>query len=355
VKKKIIETDGPRTLLEMAQYYSDPEVCHSELVNARWPNGVACIHCGCVDVWYTKSRRRWQCKGCKEQFTARLGTIFEDSPLPLSKWFVAMWLLADAKNGISSYELHRAIGVTQKTAWFMLHRVREVMRTGSFERQLSGTIEADETYIGGREANKHKNKRLNAGRGTVGKSPVLGLIERGDGVRKSRVRVKMISNTDKPTLSKEIVEAVASGSTINTDALSSYRGISGQYVHKWVDHAVRYAIGSVHTNGLENFFSLLKRSLHGTYIAVMPFHLTRYLDEQAFRFNERETDDAGRFRTVLRSVNGKRLTYQDLTSAYEAYHDQLYGQKPDDLAEWADNRFAAELLEKSGFVMYKED
>lgn len=272
-----------------------------------------CPRCGVVDEkhYYLKTRRVWKCRDCKKQFSVKVGTIFEDSPLGLDKWLPAVWLIANCKNGISSYELAKDLGVQQKTAWFMLHRIRLAMQTGSFEK-LSGEVEADETYIGGKARNMHKSKREQkiTGRGSSGKVAVMGLLE-----RHGKIKTKVVPDTRSRTLHVEIRENVLPGSEIYTDALRSYRGLDPECIHNVVDHAEQYVDGHVHTNGLENFWSLLKRGIKGTYVSVEPYHLFRYLDEQAFRFNEREGEDANRFSKVAGSVVGRRLTYSELTGA----------------------------------------
>ncbi|HKN44882.1 MAG TPA: IS1595 family transposase, partial [Propionibacteriaceae bacterium] len=251
----------------------------------------------------------WKCKSCKRQFSIKLGTIFEDSALGLDKWLPAIWLAANSKNGISSHELGRALGITQKSAWFMLQRIRLAMQTGSFEK-LSGTVEVDETYIGGKARNMSAATRARkiTGRGTKDKTVVLGMIERG-----GRVRAEVVPDTRKGTLQSRVSDSVESGASVYTDELLSYTGLDWKYDHRTVDHAVQYVDGHVHTNYMENFWSLLKRGLHGTYISVQPFHLFRYLDERVFTFNLRELDDYGRFETVLASVADRRLTYGELT------------------------------------------
>lgn len=301
----------PKTLIEAVRYFSDLDVATEYVASRRWPDGPVCPACGLVDKkhYYLKTRRLWKCRSCKKQFSVKVGTIFEDSPIGLDKWLVAGWLLASCKNGISSYELKRHLGVTQTTAWFMLHRLRLAMQTGTFEK-LSGHVEADETYVGGKARNMHKSKREEKiqGRGASGKVAVMGLLE-----RHGEVRTKVVPDTKSRTLQVEVRENVEPGSEVHTDALRSYRGLDPEYVHNVVDHAERYVDGHVHTNGLENFWSLLKRSLKGTYVSVEPFHLFRYLDEQAFRFNERDGKDADRFSKTLGSVAGRRLTYDELT------------------------------------------
>lgn len=316
---------APKTLIDAIRYYSDPQVCQDELVAARWPDGVTCPTCGRKDVSYLANQRRWQCKTKHErrQFSVKTGTIFEDSPLGLDKWFSAMWMLANCKNGVSSYEIHRGIGVTQKTAWFMLHRIRLAMHSGTF-RKLSGDVEADETYIGGKARNMHEAKRhsLMTDRGQrkynrwAGKIAVMGLLERHeDGT--SRVHTMPIENVRRSKLHPHVREHVARGSSLYTDALHSYTGLRDDYQHKVIDHAEKYVDGAVHTNGLENYWSLLKRTLRGTYISVEPFHLFRYLDEQAYRFNNRKDVDAERFAGVLDSVSGRRVMYKELTGKME--------------------------------------
>ena len=301
----------PKTLLEAIRYFSDLEVATQHVAATRWPDGPVCPACGVVDPkhYYLKSRRVWKCRECKKQFSVKVGTIFEDSPIGLDKWLAAMWIIANAKNGVSSCEIHRAIGVTQKTAWFMMHRIRLAMQQGSFEK-MSGEVEADETYIGGKARNMHKSKRDEkiSGRGASGKVAVMGLLE-----RHGKVKAKVVPDTKSGTLQVQIRESVEPGSEIHTDALRSYRGLDPEYVHNVVDHAERYVDGHVHTNGLENFWSLLKRGIKGTYVSVEPYHLFRYLDEQAFRFNEREYEDSDRFQKAIGSVSGRRLTYDDLT------------------------------------------
>lgn len=299
-----------KTLLEAARYFADPDVAHEFTVRMVYPDGVFCTHCGTVRTPYSirsRNRRLFRCKDCGKDFTVKVGTIFEDSPLGLDKWLVAIWQIANCKNGISSYELSRALGVTQKTAWFMLHRIRLAMRTGSFKK-LAGFVEADETFIGGKESNKHESKKLKQGRGAVGKAVVAGLLERGGGVR-----AKVVPNTSSATLHQNVRENVYAGSALFTDAHAGYQGLGAEYVHAVVDHAVEYVREHViHTNSLENFWSLLKRSIKGTYVSVDIAHLDAYLDEQAFRFNERKGNDTARFEKTLSSVVGKRLTYKEL-------------------------------------------
>jgi transposase-like protein len=308
----------PKTLQEAIQYFSDEITCIEYFTAKRWPNGVKCVWCGHDDVTFLSNRKVWKCKGCRKQFSIKVGTIFEDSPIPLTKWFPVTWLIVSAKNGISSYEIHRVLGVTQKTAWFMLQRIRLAMQTGSFVKLggKGGPVEVDETYIGGKARNMHFERKLrmiDGGRGTVGKVAVLGLLQR-HGKGKSKVRLTTIQNTSREDLQPIIRKNVKAGSEVYTDSHSGYEGLNDEYFHEFVNHAEIYARGKVHTNGLENFWSLLKLGLRGTYVSVEPFHLFRYLDEQSFRYNNRlEMDDADRFNKLLKKVTGKRVTYSKLT------------------------------------------
>lgn len=306
---------APSTLQEAIIHYADADNCLQYMVKTLWPDGVVCPTCGRNDVSYLKTQKKWQCKSAhtKRQFTAKVGTIFEDSPIGLEKWLPAAWLVANSKNGISSYELGRALGVTQKTAWFMCHRVRKAMQTGSFLKLGSNgnPVEADETFIGGKARNMHIIKRNRRITGTGGKDKVavMGILERG-----GEVRTAIVPTRRKAVLQAEVRKHVAVGAALYTDALLSYEGLSAEYAHQVIDHAMEYVNGQIHTNGLENFWSLLKRGINGTYVSVEPFHLFRYLDEQTFRYNNRiGMKDADRFDAVMSNVSGKRLTYAELT------------------------------------------
>ena len=313
-------SNEPLTLVDAIRHFADPDVTLSTMVGLRWPEGVCCPTCGSKDVRFIKTRRMWECKAIhpRRQFTAKVGTIFEDSPLSLDKWFVAIWMIANCKNGVSSYEVHRAIGVTQKTAWFMLHRIRLAMQAGTLLKaegmKAEGEVEADETYVGGLAKNMHKHKREQkvTGTGGSGKTIVMGILERGTEDKSSKVRARVIEATTKAVLHAEVRKNVEPGSALYTDEGGGYRGLSKDYKHEYVNHAVEYVRDNVHTNGMENFWSLLKRGLKGTYISVEPYHLFRYIDEQVFRFNERKLSDFGRFTSVLSWVSGLRLTYKEL-------------------------------------------
>jgi transposase-like protein len=307
----------PQTLQEAVIYFSIPENCLNYLVGRRpeWANGVVCPVCGSTSVGFLKNQLRWQCsvRHPRRQFSVKVGTIFEDSPLGLDKWLPAMWLILNCKNGISSCEIARALGVTQKTAWFMLHRIR-LAQQGKDGGKLGGEVEADETFIGGRARNMHAAQRAAKITGTGGKdkTAVMGILERGKKGKSSRVRTSIVPNRKKSALQAEVRQHVEAGSALYTDALKSYEGLD-EFEHQVVDHAVEYVNGQVHTNGMENFWSLLKRGLRGTYVSVEPFHLFRYLDEQAFRFNNRDMTDGERFDLGVCEIVGKRLTYAELT------------------------------------------
>ena len=304
------ELSLPKTLQEAIVYFSDADRCLAYAIRLCWPKGVTCPRCGSTEHSFISTRRFWFCKGCKKQFTIKVGTIMEDSPIGLDKWMTAAWLICNCKNGISSYEIARDLGVTQKTAWFLDHRIRSAMQSGSSDK-LSGDIEADETFIGGKARNMHVSKRERriTGTGTKDKTAVMGILERG-----GKVKATVIPNRKKKALQAEVRKHVEAGSALYTDALLSYEGLAGDYAHQVIDHAVAYVDGKVHTNGLENFWSLLKRGINGTYISVEPFHLFRYLDEQAFRYNNRkDKTDSDRFEMVMGNVFGNRLTWNQLT------------------------------------------
>lgn len=307
------ETKSPATLQEAIVHYGDHANCEQFMIALRWPDGkVKCPRCGSENVDYLPNARIWKCyqKHDRVKFSLKVGTIFEDSPLGLEKWLPVMWMLVNCKNGISSWEIHRAIGVTQKTAWFMLQRGRLAMQ-GSAGGKLGGDVEVDESFIGGKARNMHAKERARkiTGRGPEGKAIVAAVLERG-----GKVRASVVGDRRKKGLQALVRDNVETGSNLYSDALKSYEGLEGDFTHQVIDHAEAYVKGQVHTNGLENFWSLLKRGLHGTYVSVEPFHLFRYVDEQAFRYNNRQDmNDADRFRAVMSQIVGKRLTYKSLT------------------------------------------
>jgi transposase-like protein len=307
----------PKSLQEAIVYFSNPDNCIDYLAIRRWPKGVVtCPTCGSEKVKFNPNRRIWQCSvhHSMRQFSIKVGTIFEDSPIGLDKWLTAVWMLTNCKNGVSSYEIARDVKVTQKSAWFMLHRIRLALQDDFFGSKLGGNggeVEVDETFIGGKARNMHVSKRQRRITGTGGKdkTAVVGIMERG-----GKIRTTIVPNRRKSALQAEVRKHVEAGAALYTDALLSYEGLATDYAHKVVDHAAQYADGRVHTNSLENFWSLLKRGISGTYVSVEPFHLFRYLDEQMFRFNNRkELDDAGRFDLAVSQIVGKRLTFAALT------------------------------------------
>jgi len=302
----------PKTLQQAVRYFAKPDNCLAYLVARRWPNGVICPTCGRTDARFLANQRKWQCKSVHHhrQFSVKVGTIFEDSPIGLDKWLMAMWMIANCKNGISSYEIARDLGVTQKTAWFMLHRIRLALQDEDGGK-LGGEVEVDETFIGGLSRNMHLSKRRAKIMGTGGrdKVAVLGILK-----RRGKVRTSVVPDVTLQTLRGKVLENVSAGAQVFTGAWVAYTGLNVEYVHNVIDHAKAYAVENVHTNGLENYWSLLKRTIKGTYVSVEPFHLFRYLDEQAFRFNNREDlDDGGRFDLAVSQIVGKRLTYKQLT------------------------------------------
>jgi len=306
----------PKSLQEAIVYFANPDNCIDYLAIRRWPDGrVLCPSCGSDKVKFHAERRIWQCSShhSKRQFSIKVGTVMEDSAIPLDKWLVAAWLITNCKNGISSYEIARDVKVTQKSAWFMLHRIRLAMQDETLGSKLSGEVEADETFIGGKARNMHKNvkaRRITGqGRNTDDKIMVMGILERG-----GKIRTKILTNRKQEALHGEVRANVEPGAMLFTDTFGAYKGLQGEFEH----HALRYVDGRIHTNGLENFWSLLKRGIAGTYVAVEPFHLFRYLDEQSFRYNYRGTKqtpitDAERFDIALSQILGKRLTFAQLT------------------------------------------
>lgn len=315
----------PVTLSQAITYFADLERAFDYAKFLRWPDEkVICPRCASDSNSFVKTRKIWFCNGCKKQFTVKVGTIFEDSPIGLDKWMTAVWMICNCKNGISSYELHRAIGVTQKSAWFMLHRIREAMKNETFCKiggDEGGPVEVDETFVGGRVKNMHRNKRPK-GTGVTGipvghtaKAIVIGMLERNT----RQVRARVIPDVKRETLQNEILDKIEKKSTVYTDQYGGYRSLAERdFVHDTVNHVEEYVRGQVHTNGIENFWSLLKRGLKGTYVAVEPFHLDRYVSEQMFRFNNRATKrnpltDEDRFTLAMSQIVGRRLTYAQLT------------------------------------------
>jgi transposase-like protein len=308
----------PNTLLQAIQYFADEQNCIDAVAEMRWPDGVTCPHCEAKEPYWLDTRKRWKCRSCRKQFSVKVGTIFEDSPIRLQKWLPALWMLTNCKNGISSYEVARDLGVSQKTAWFILHRLRLVLR-GKSEGKIGGNgpIEIDETFVGGLAKNMHRSRRVALKEGLKGdhKTAVMGMLDRDT----RQVRAKVIPNVKRETLLNEILTQIERGSEVYTDNAAGYDALKVRdFVHETVTHIEEYVRGEVHTQGIENFWSLLKRGLKGTYVAVEPFHLERDVDEQVFRFNNRATKDnpltdADRFVIALSQVAGKRLTFSEVT------------------------------------------
>jgi transposase-like protein len=304
---------APKTLQEAILYFADYENCRRFMIELRWLDGkVRCPQCDSDKVTYLANAKLYKCYGDhpKPKFSLKVGTIFEDSPIGLDKWLAGLWLIVNCKNGISSYEIGRDLGISQKSAWHLAHRLRFALHQGSFEK-FSGHVEVDETFIGGKARNMHVEKRARriTSTGTKDKVPVMGILERG-----GKVRTAVIPNRKKKAIQGEVRKHVEAGSALYSDALLSYNGLAGDFAHQVVDHAVSYVDGQVHTNGLENYWSLLKRTISGTYVSVEPYHLFRYLDEQAYRFNNRkEMDDFDRFKLAASQIVGKRLTWNEVT------------------------------------------
>ncbi len=313
--------DFPETLQQAIQYFSDEQVCIDTFAALRWPDGPECPDCHGEDKknpYYIRTQKRWKCRSCRRQFSVKLHSVFEDSPIPLQKWLPALWLLVNCKNGVSSYELAKDLGVNQKSAWFMLHRLRLALKNNSLFKLGgdTGPVEVDETFIGGQKKNMHADKkvRYEARGGASGKTVVMGLLDR----ELRQVRAKVVPNVKRETLQNEVLREVRHGSKVYTDEAVGYDDLRSRFVHDVVNHSERYVNGQVHTNGIENFWSLLKRTLRGTYVAVEPYHLERYIDEQIFRFNNRATKDnpltdSDRFIAALAQVANKRLTFAELT------------------------------------------
>jgi transposase-like protein len=311
-----------KTLQQAIQYFSDEQICVDAVAQLRWPDGKpTCPACGKQDHYYLARQKRWKCKECWKQFSVKVGTVMEDSPIPLCKWLLAMWMLANCKNGASSYEVHRAIGVSQKSAWFMLQRIRLAMCPDA-PRKVGGsgsTVEADETVIGGKLKNMHRSRVNRIGMAGSGaylrnKTIVMGVKDREAG----EVRATVIPRARRENMVPMLQKNVEPETMMYTDAHVGYDNLKDFFPHEVINHMEAYVRGKVHTNGIENFWSLLKRGLGGTYIAVEPFHLQRYVDEQVFRYNHRKhgnekVNDGDRFRLLLSQIANKRLTWAEVT------------------------------------------
>jgi transposase-like protein len=318
----------PKTLQQAIQLFSDEQVCIDAVASLRWRDGAECPHCQAKEPYYLATQKRWKCRSCRKQFSVKVGTIFEDSPISLQKWLPALWMLVNDKNGVSSYELHRALGISQKSAWFVLHRLRVVLKNKSIAKlggNDAGPVEVDETFVGGKSINMHKSKRIalqrvrsgirnNDAMGPyLGKTAVVGMVDR----ELRQVRANVVRNVRRDTLQSEILREISPSSKVYTDEWQGYSDMHAEFVHEVVNKVKGYVDGQVHVNSVENFWALLKRTLKGTYVAVEPFHLQAYVDEQVFRFNNRATkenplNDSDRFVAALAQVANRRLTFKEL-------------------------------------------
>jgi len=295
-------------LLDVQKYFSDEEVCKKHLEKLRWNGNVTCPHCNHDKVYKTKAGYKCGNPNCYKKFTVLVGTFFENTKIPLSKWFVAIYIATSHKKGIASLQLARDLGITQKTAWFMLHRIREMLKANAPE-MLEGVVEADETFIGGKNKNRHNNKKVkqSQGRSVKDKTPVLGLFERN-----GMITSKPIKNTAKETIQPIINDTVKAGSRVITDEWHGYTGLNSNFEHKVINHgAKQYVDGLHHTNTIEGFWSLLKRGIIGIYHQVSEKHLHRYCDEFSFRYNTKESSEEDRFDKSISQCSG-RLKYKQL-------------------------------------------
>lgn len=300
-----------KSLYELFETFPTEQSCIDHVKSIRWRNGEYCSYCGHEKIYQFSNGKTFKCASCKKRFSIRVGTIFHDSKISLRKWFAAIYLITQHSKGISSVQLAKDIGVTQKTAWFMLHRLRYAAKTKSFSKPLENTVEVDETYIGGKEKNKHASKRTGGtqGRSTKTKTPVLGMVE-----RKGDVRVLNLRDVKGKTIEQHVLEHVAVGANIMTDEFQSYLKLAYNYNHQSVSHRNgEYVRDDVHTNSIESFWAILKRGIFGIYHFVTVKHLEAYLDEFSFRYNLREQKNGVAFTHLLHQVEG-RLTYKELIS-----------------------------------------
>jgi transposase-like protein len=317
-----------KSLQQIIQHFSDEQTCIDAVAKMRWPDGVSCPHCQAKEPYWLGTQKRWKCRSCRRQFSVKVGSIFEDSPIPLQKWLPALWMLVNCRNGVSSYEIARDLGISQKAGWFVLHRLRLVLQAGSITKfgGPGSEVEADETWVGGKAKNMHASRRamfkearesatMTGDANYINKTTVWGLLDR----EQRKVRATIVPKVNRESLQAAVLNQVEHGSKVYTDEARVYRSLPKEYAHEFVNHLEQYVNGRVHTNGLENFWSLLKRTLSGTYVAVEPFHLHRYLDEYMFRYNNRKDSegrkltDEERFQIALSQVASKRLTFAEVT------------------------------------------
>ena len=298
------------SLMQMMETFSDEQVCIDHLRAIRWKDGAYCPYCGSTKVYHFSDGRTHKCGDCRQRFSIKVGTIFEDTKLPLRKWFMAIWMVTSHTKGIASTQLAKDLKITQKSAWFLLHRLRHAARTKSFNKPLEGIIEADETYIGGKEKNKHAHKKTPGSQGGANKKVVMGIMERN-----GELRATTILNADAKTLKAQIEANVAPGSNVMTDEHRGYTGIGDKFHHHTVNHSIGQYVKHyfIHTNGLENAWSLFKRKIDGIHHWVSGEHLDRYLCEFTFRHNRRKMGEGQRVNALLGQVEG-RLTYKALVA-----------------------------------------
>lgn len=295
------------SLIQMMSAIPDEQSAIDHFTAIRWKAGAFCPHCGSTRVYHFSDRRAHKCGDCRKRFSIKVGTIFEDSKIPLRQWLLAIYLITSHKKGIASTQLAKDIGVTQKTAWFMLHRLRHAAQTKSFNRPLSGEVEADETYIGGKEKNKHAWQRIGGKQGGAGKVAVLGLLER-EGELRTGITQGFGGRVVKPI----VRDNVAPGSVLMTDEHGAFYGLADTYEHHRVNHTIgEYVRGPFHTNGIESVWALFKRQIVGTHHWLSPKHLPRYLSEMTWRFNRRELGEGERVNALIAASAG-RLTYKEL-------------------------------------------
>jgi transposase-like protein len=304
--------------MDAIRYYSDEQVCINTVASLRWPDGKpVCPKCGVAEGdrkhYWLATQKRWKCYSCRKQFSVKVDSVFEDSPLGLDKWMVALWMLCNCKNGVSSHEISRELGIAQQHAWHLLHRLRLALHLPEGEK-LGGVVEADECFVGGRIGNMHQSKRAQMGgktRGTKGKAVVIGMVERG-----GRVRAIVSVDRSQSTIRPLIAANLAKDATLISDEWGGYVG--SHQNHEVINHAIEYVNEHIHTNSIENFWSLLRRALGGTYVSVEPIHLQKYIHEEVYRFNLRsrkneKITNADRFALALSNVGGQSLTWKELT------------------------------------------